>query len=391
VVTKVGASPEALRVLAASLTSGAAGLADRARRLGALSEALGAHRPDLVASMSSGVVALARVAADASRLGGRVESLASAFELADRLGLADSVEGPWSSPTNQVRADRATVDRLLGFDPAEVFDPLVGRLEARVADLEQSPPPANRVGRAQEAAWRSEIADLRLRISQYRALADPPFEAWGGVGNEVWLDHRSFLTDVTRATGSALALAPAVSPSATRGRAAIARDRVVERAFRVERPFLSGALAAGVIITPGRLAVLHDLDALMARPLHEFESERRDAAERRPHYDWTSDGCSGPIPAEATGACLRHDFAYRNARMLRDQWGLDQRFAEHVKATADDVFAAELWSTYEWHERDPLLTGWIWAADAAVSRWGSVESPWRPPPPGRFWGSEVPG
>jgi hypothetical protein len=76
--------------------------------------------------------------------------------------------------------------------------------------------------------------------------------------------------------------------------------------------------------------------------------------------------------------------------MLRDQWGLSQAFAEHVKATADNYFGRELWDSFSWHERDAVIIGWVWAAEAAVSSFGSVAGTWNPPREGRFWGDTPP-
>lgn len=83
-------------------------------------------------------------------------------------------------------------------------------------------------------------------------------------------------------------------------------------------------------------------------PLSTFTASR---ATGDPRFDWSTDGCSAPLIGD-TGrsfnfreACVRHDFGYRNLKLLEDRYGggrtywnapnrerVDQQFATDMKA-----------------------------------------------------------
>lgn len=76
--------------------------------------------------------------------------------------------------------------------------------------------------------------------------------------------------------------------------------------------------------------------------LHDFESSRFKLRRQYQWFDWTTDGCSLPIIG-ATGrsfnfgaACRRHDFGYRNLKLL------DQRY------NCDNLSAGSICSTNSW-------------------------------------------
>ena len=68
-------------------------------------------------------------------------------------------------------------------------------------------------------------------------------------------------------------------------------------------------------------------------------------------YDWSSDGCSTPLPVGLgdTGrsynfraACQRHDFGYRNFRLLDALVGPGQWWNETTRRRIDDQFLADM-------------------------------------------------
>jgi hypothetical protein len=135
----------------------------------------------------------------------------------------------------------------------------------------------------------------------------------------------------------------------------------------------------GVAITPARLEVLVELDRLVGLPVGEFLDERERGLTGPPRLDWSSDECSGPVISTADHHCYRHDFIYRNARMLRDQWGLRPGFAEDLKDLADHRLMWEvIGDTPVWPMRwEPFA--WAVGVGVAVSVFGTVATPWTPP------------
>ena len=168
------------------------------------------------------------------------------------------------------------------------------------------------------------------------------------------------------------------------------RDRAAQSAFAEAHPFLDAALGNGVFITPARLDILLELDGFVVAPLPSFLDSRTTAEAQHPTYDWTADGCSGPIPDPSENTCLRHDFMYRNGRMVRDQWGTGQGFADDVKGAADDRFGDEVFDAYSWWQLDTFTWLWLEGAEVAVSNFGSVDAPWSPPAEGDFYGGITP-
>lgn len=125
--------------------------------------------------------------------------------------------------------------------------------------------------------------------------------------------------------------------------------------------------------------MLIEIDRLLGVPIDVFLGERERRLGGAPGFDWRSDGCSGPVISTADHHCYRHDFIYRNARMLRDQWGLPQGFAEDLKDLADHRFTGEVIDdTPRWPLRwEPFA--WAAAVGVAVRVFGTVAAPWTPP------------
>ena len=67
-------------------------------------------------------------------------------------------------------------------------------------------------------------------------------------------------------------------------------------------------------------------------------------------FDWTSDGCSAPLVGnkglsfDFTRPCLRHDFAYRNYKLLDSRYSCANRPAESV-CNAPDVRPGVFWNS----------------------------------------------
>ncbi len=334
-------------------------------------------------------VTLRTEAEAASVLAERLRRLALAFEFADRDAWHRIDHRQPVLTFAPVVVDETIVERYLGEEPSGVLAAIIAPLAARIVELESPGSAPGRFVPAASARRAEELDRLRSQVAQLEALGSPTDPLWGGVSREAWLDAASFQADVAAARAQALVLAP-TSTRASAARARLSADRDARRRFRALHPFVAAALEHEVIITPGRLALLLDLDAFATMPLDEFLVARGRGPVTRPHLDWTADGCSGPIPASAADACLRHDFLYRNARMIRDQWALPPPFAEQVKSVADDRFGDELWAPYDWYERNPGLAAWIAGAEAAVGAFGSVAAPWVPPGDDEPWGATPP-
>jgi hypothetical protein len=388
-VTTVGASPETLDRLADMLDAGADAIDVRNRALSAALDLFLAQRPEYRPEVTFDRRGLSDESAAARSLAADIARLSLALRLADAEDVNLALRRPQGLIGDFVIVDTGSLQRFLQIDPAATFSHRIAQLERQLDVLRADPPPEGRARTAGRHRWRAEIAALENEVAQYRALVRAPYERWGGAGTEVWASYTSFSSDVASATREANELGPAPVES-TNARSAVIKARASAERFRSEHPFVAAALDSSVIITPGRLDVLKELDALVGEPMDDFLEARAAAATETPSYDWTADGCSGPIPSQAASACLRHDFIYRNGRMLRDQWGLSQAFAEHVKATADNYFGRELWDSFSWHERDAVIIGWVWAAEAAVSSFGSVAGIWNPPREGGFWGDTPP-
>ncbi|MEY4174196.1 MAG: hypothetical protein RI900_1361 [Actinomycetota bacterium] len=66
-------------------------------------------------------------------------------------------------------------------------------------------------------------------------------------------------------------------------------------------------------------------------------------------FDWSTDGCSAPMLGNAgrtydfTEACVRHDFAYRNLRMLERRYGTGRTFWNAAnRGQADQRFLSDM-------------------------------------------------
>jgi hypothetical protein len=94
--------------------------------------------------------------------------------------------------------------------------------------------------------------------------------------------------------------------------------------------------------TAGRVEVL-----MFHTSMNSFVTASRSPRGTDVTLDWTSDQCSAPIVGSTgrsfdfTAACLRHDFGYRNYKML------DRRFNCAQRAT-DGICAEGTWSYGRW-------------------------------------------
>ena len=109
-----------------------------------------------------------------------------------------------------------------------------------------------------------------------------------------------------------------------------------------------GAQAAdlAVIEPAARDQLLVEMDELLAMPLADFLAAREELAARPGPavYDWSSDGCTSPVPALRSAfaarferfapACVRHDWGYRNFGSVNirgfdatedRRWSVDER------------------------------------------------------------------
>jgi hypothetical protein len=66
-------------------------------------------------------------------------------------------------------------------------------------------------------------------------------------------------------------------------------------------------------------------------------------------FDWTTDGCSVPLPGgigrtfDFREACRRHDFAYRNLQLLEHRYGTGRTYWNAVdRANADRRFLVDM-------------------------------------------------
>lgn len=387
-MSTISASPMRLRALATALDETVEAL-DAVR--GPLREALetffaggseygpqASRVPDIVDHQTA-------VAADSMA---RIDTFVAALLAADAAGFTSS--GPdWPGrPRDLLFASEDVIANFRTDGRSRAFDAVIADLRRRLAELEADPP--QRVGRGPAGRrHQADLSALRNLISQYEALAVPPHLGWGGVGRERWTTYGEFEAALGMGTDGAIAYLPADITDGPRRTLHIRRAHA-RTAFRREHPFVAAAIDNDVLVTPGRLEVLVELDAFATMPIDEFMRSRAVAETRHPTFDWTADGCSGPIPGAARDACFRHDFMYRNGRMIRDLWGADTGFAQQVKAAADDRFGDELFDFYEWYEYDPGLVLWLWGAEGAVSAFGSVDAAWTPPDADDFYGGTPP-
>jgi Prokaryotic phospholipase A2 len=89
------------------------------------------------------------------------------------------------------------------------------------------------------------------------------------------------------------------------------------------------------------------LDLLLySTPLDSFAAF---AAVPRDHwFDWTTDWCSAPLVGNTgrsfdfTKACRRHDFGYRNLRLLDARYGRGRFWTSTQRARVDSVFRVDM-------------------------------------------------
>ncbi len=372
----VGA-PVSLRALAGTLRDGGESVEVHARGLGAAAAAFAAGRPDfgrVAGALADDITArLIHQGAAVTRLGDGVADLAAALEVADRSGVGGPL-GALGSGSGVVVIDEAL---LATFDvgPDSSLDALHDALRRRLAILVAAHGRPGTFASAADLAMAARIASLERLVAQLDAIVSGRPEGWAAVGEEHWFTAGGFLA--ATALGNALGVGRLTEVGAGLGTEPDAF--VVDWAFGAEHPFLWAAQRHGVAITPARYDVLVELDRLVGLPIEAFLDERERGLGGAPRFDWSSDQCSGPVLSSAGHACFRHDFFYRNGRMLRDQWGLPPGFAEDLKDVADDRFAREvLDATPRWPPRPELIV-WGHGVGAAVTVFGSVSEPWSPP------------
>lgn len=372
----VGA-PSSLRALAGALGRSGETIDAHAASVGSAAAAFAAARPDfggVAGALADDLAArLVHEAAAGIRIATGVAGLADALEVADRSGLGGPLTA-LGSGSGVVVIDADLLDTFgVGPDTGlEAFHDALRRRLAILTSIHGRPGTFSSPGALSMA---TRIASLERLVRQLEAIVSGRPQGWAAVGEEQWVTAGGFLA--AGALGRALGVGRRVDAGVDLG---LDPDVfVADWAFGAEHPFLSVAQRHGVAITPARYDVLVELDQLVGLPIDAFLDERERGLGGAPRFDWSSDQCSGPVISTAGHFCFRHDFFYRNARMLRDQWGLPRGFAEDLKDLADDRFAQEvLDGTPRWPPRPELIV-WGHGVGAAVSVFGSVAQPWSPP------------
>ncbi len=94
---------------------------------------------------------------------------------------------------------------------------------------------------------------------------------------------------------------------------------------------------------------------MYATPLSRFASL---AASGDQYFDWSTDWCSAPLVGNTgrsfdfRGPCRRHDFGYRNLRLLEQRHGVDH-WNRASRLRVDRQFLADMighCNTRRWHE-----------------------------------------
>jgi hypothetical protein len=364
----VVAAPELLDELGQILQRGAGDFRQRGQRLNDALSAFFAVRPefgpesgDLAESIAAEARVLGALAVDIGRFVGALRS-------ADAAGQGLRLVGPLGLARSMVLViDEDVLDTYSPIDSATTVVDLIARLGRQLDDHGDDPARRRNSYSLQYLRWRIEGVRLAGHLRQLQTTLAPPHRTWGGVDDLIWGSASDYLM-------------------------ALSKGRALAERRSGSGPFIDAAVATAASLSPGHVAILGRLDELAAMPLTGFIAARVQAQVNDPLLDWTSDGCSGPIPPGATDTCLRHDFLYRNARMLRDQWGLDPAFTRSVKQFADDNFGKELEDSYdEWIKVfAPPLQVWIDAAEVVVTVVGDVSEAWNPPSRGRFYGAAHP-
>ncbi len=351
-MSAVIASPEAVDALAHVLDDGAAELGRRARDLDGALRVLAATDPGSWTTPSADL--LAEQSRRIGDLAADLRAFSAALRAADEAGAALAFPATRRRPS-LVMLDATSVEAYAPVDDEVGVASLLGRLLLQAHHHDQRRPALGLGGADEYRRWLRQRQQLDARIAQLQARLQPRYPRWGGVGR-AWSSARELLDDAEAGRLRALARRP-------RG------------------PFADAALGTDSLLTTDLDEVLVELDDIATMPLARFAEVHSDPDRRSPLFDWSSDGCSGPIPPGATAACLRHDFLYRNARLLRDQWGLGEGFALAVKAAADRAFVVELTASYpaELLNLVPVVRTWIAFGGLVVRIFGDVDDPWTPP------------
>ncbi|MFV2039101.1 MAG: hypothetical protein ACC660_02540 [Acidimicrobiales bacterium] len=377
-MTAVAASPSAVKDLASTLANGAETLSARSVALRGAMEDFQTTRSEFGPTSSPVPEVLEAQRREMLELSADLNRFVIALRAADKAGAAISIGRLLRLPVHDLLLmDQAVLARFQPVESGTTVMDLANRARAeRDAHLQHQPATTASLFREQRE-WSARLTELQVRLQQLETLIAPPHQRWAGVSGSRWTSARPLLDALQRGQ--------------TQARETLAESSA-DRAPEPTHPFLGAALEYNVLLTPGRVAILEDLDALATMPLADFVSARANGPSARPAFDWTSNGCSGPVPERGRDACLRHDFLYRNARMIRDQWGTARGLAVNIKHIADNAFGDELRASYPWWERaaSPGLTLWIEGAEAAVTLLGDVGPAWNPPQAGRFFGSALP-
>lgn len=371
-------APGALRDLAGSLHDGGVGLDDHAGYLGAAAAAFSLVGPDfggVARALADDIAArLVHQSSVVARVGDGVADLADALDAADRSGFG----GPLATGAIGWGVVAIDAELLATFEvgPHSSLEDLHDALRRRLDLLVAAYGRPTTFGYRLPDTMADRVDRLDALVRQLDAIVSGRPFGWADVGSERWSTAGGFLAAawLGGAQVAARRIELGVGTDAD-------HDFHAAVAWAELHPFLAAAERHGVAITPARLALLVEIDRLVGLPVDAFLDERERNSGGTPRLDWRSDGCSGPVISTADHHCYRHDFIYRNARMLRDQWGLPPGFAEDLKDLADRRFTGEVINdTPRWPLR-PEPFAWAIGVGAAVRLFGTVATPWAPPDP----------
>jgi len=127
--------------------------------------------------------------------------------------------------------------------------------------------------------------------------------------------------------------------------------------------------------TPETYAVIER--GIFSTPLSGFVSFEKRTRRSFPELDWSSDFCSSPLVGNTgrsfdfTMPCRRHDFGYRNLKLLDVRTGIEF-WNEDVRTHVDDQFRRDL-ATCSRRPFSQRFTCRTWAAIyfRTVRAWGS--------------------
>jgi hypothetical protein len=111
-----------------------------------------------------------------------------------------------------------------------------------------------------------------------------------------------------------------------------------------------------------RIDLAYVAELMYSTPLDTFVSF---VAVPRDHwFDWTTDGCSAPLVGNTgrsfdfTKACRRHDFGYRNLRLLDARYGRGRFWTSAQRTRVDRAFRTDMradCSERPWWEQSTCL------------------------------------